>query len=261
MTPLRALFTPNQAVPGRALLVAAAVWAGLFLLFWSTDPSPIIPRPTAVFEGWWTMFSDGRLMPALVTSFMLNLEALVCSTLVSLLFSWSTVLPVMRPVVAMLSKLRFLGLAGLGVLFMQVATGHELKVWLLSFGMSVFYITGMAAVVEDIPRESFDHARTLRMSPWKVTWHVVILGTLDEAWELMRQNAAIGWMMLTMVEGFLRSEGGIGILLVNQEKWFRLEMIYALQITILLVAIGQDYILALLKHFLFPYAALTRQRS
>jgi len=39
---------------------------------------------------------------------------------------------------------------------------------------------------------------------------VIVLGRADAAFDAMRQNAAMGWMMLTMVEGISRSEGGIG---------------------------------------------------
>ena len=57
--------------------------------------------------------------------------------------------------------------------------------------------------------DKFDHARSLRFSDWRVVWEVVVLGTADKAFEILRQNAAIGWMMLTMVEGISRSEGGM----------------------------------------------------
>ena len=43
--------------------------------------------------------------------------------------------------------------------------------------MTVFYVTSMAAVVLEIPRERFDHARTLRMGEWHVVWELVVLGT------------------------------------------------------------------------------------
>ena len=107
--------------------------------------------------------------------------------------------------------------------------------------MTVFFVTSMAAVVRRFPKEKFDHARTLRMSEWRVVWEVVILGTADQAIEVLRQNAAIGWMMLTMVEGISRSEGGVGAMLLNQNKHFRLAEVFAIQIVILMVGLLQDY--------------------
>src|SRR5437867_629398 len=84
------------------------------------------------------------------------------------------------------------------------------QVALLVFGMTVFFVTSMLDVVAAIPKESFDHARTLRMGEWRTVWEVLVLGTAEKAMDVLRQNAAIGWMMLTMVEGISRSEGGVG---------------------------------------------------
>jgi len=126
--------------------------------------------------------------------------------------------------------------------------------------MSVFFITSMASEVLAIPRERFDHARTLRMNEWKVVWEVVILGTADRAFEVLRQNAAIGWMMLTMVEGISRSEGGVGAMLLNQNKHFHLPEVFAIQITILLVGLFQDYGIGVLRRLFCPYADLTLEK-
>jgi NitT/TauT family transport system permease protein len=119
----------------------------------------------------------------------------------------------------------------------------------------------MAAVIVTIPKGDFDHARTLRMSEWRVVWEVVILGTADKAFEVLRQNAAIGWMMLTMVEGVVRSEGGIGAALINENKYFRLEGVFAIQLVILAVGLFQDYLLGALRRLCCPYADLTLERK
>ena len=116
------------------------------------------------------------------------------------------------------------------------------------------------AVIADLSKERFDHARTLGMSEWRVVWEVVVLGTADEAFEVLRQNAAIGWMMLTMVEGISRAEGGIGAMLLNQNKHFHLAEVFAIQIVILLVGMGQDYAIGLIRNITCPYATLTLER-
>ena len=132
---------------------------------------------------------------------------------------------------------------------------------LLVFGMTVFFVTSMASVIAQIPKEEFDYARTLRMSEWRVVWEVVVLGTAAQAWEVLRQNAAIGWMMLTMVEGISRSEGGVGAMLLNQSKHFHLAEVFAIQILILVVGMIQDYGIGLLRRITCPYADLTLERK
>jgi NitT/TauT family transport system permease protein len=127
---------------------------------------------------------------------------------------------------------------------------------LLVFCMVVFFVTSMVSVIASIPQNEYHHARTLGMSEWKILWEVIILGKLDQAFEILRQNFAIAWMMLTMVEGISRSEGGIGALLLNQNKHFQLDAVFAIQITIFGIGIGLDYLFALLKTWFFPYSNL-----
>jgi len=115
--------------------------------------------------------------------------------------------------------------------------------------------------VAAIPKEKFDYARSLRMSEWRAVWEVVVLGTADQAIEVLRQNAAMGWMMLTMVESISRSEGGVGAMLLNQNKHFHLAEVFAIQILILLLGMTQDYGIGIAKRLLCPYSALTLERQ
>jgi NitT/TauT family transport system permease protein len=197
-----------------------------------------------------------------VTSFKLNLEALGLSTIISLGLAYLTVLPVFRPLVAGIARGRFLSLTGFSVLFMVVTGGgHALKLSLMVFGVTVFYVTSVASVIAAIPRAEFDYARTLRMSEWRVVWEVVILGTADKAFEVLRQNAAIGWLMLTLVEGIVRSEGGLGAALLAQQKQFQIANVFAIQLLILIVGLTQDWTIGALRRLCCPYADLRLERS
>jgi NitT/TauT family transport system permease protein len=91
-------------------------------------------------------------------------------------------------------------------------------------------------------------------------FEVVILGKMDQAFEMLRQNAAITWMTLTMVEGLVRSEGGVGSLLLVQSKFLKLPEIYAIQATILCVGLLLDYFLAWTKRVICPWSQLGLER-
>jgi NitT/TauT family transport system permease protein len=179
-----------------------------------------------------------------------------------LLLAYSTVMPFFRPVVAFISKLRFLPLVGLTIWFTLLATsGHELKLSLLVFSVLVFFVTSMADVLDGIPKEMFDLARTLKMSEWHVVWEVIVLGQADKAFDCLRQNAAIGWMMLTMVESTVKSEGGIGSMLMDQNHHFHLAAVFAIMLTILALGLFQDYAIGGIKNICCPYAKLTLERK
>ena len=64
----------------------------------------------------------------------------------------------------------------------------------------------------------------------------------------------MAWMMLTMVEGLSRSEGGIGVLLLNLARHQDLASVFAVQLVILAVGIAQDGLIRLMKRVVCPYA-------
>ncbi len=255
------LFLPNRAIAPSALWIVAAVEAALFLALWFASPYKVLPTPPEVLRALSNLWLNQGLGRELATSFSLNASALFWASVISLGLAYLTVIPVFRPLVAAISKGRFLSLAGFTLIFtLAVGGGRPLKLSLLVFAVTVFYVTSMASVIAAIPRGEFEHARTLRMSEWRTVWEVVILGTVDKAFEVLRQNAAMGWMMLTLVEGIVRSEGGVGSMLLAESKHFLLAEVFAIQLVILIVGLLQDYAITFARKMACPFADLTLER-
>jgi len=251
---------PNQWVSQRTYLALAVGWLAAFFLLWLVAGG-IFPNPARVFGALRTLVAEQGLLGELLTSLTLFAESLLIAAVLSMGLAYLSVVPALRPVVQALTRARFLSLVGLSFLFtLTFGGGHPLKVSLLVFGISAFLLTSMVDVVAQVPTEKLDHARTLRMGDWRVVWEVVILGQMGAAFDALRQNAAIGWMMLTMVEGISRSEGGIGAMLMDQNKHFNLAAIVAVQGVFLVAGFFQDAFLAWLKGVLVPHAALTTSR-
>jgi NitT/TauT family transport system permease protein len=255
-------FSPNRVISKPALRFIVAFQVAVLLIVWATSTYVFLPKPLDVWRAFIDLWAHEGLGQELIVSFLLNVQAMAWATLISLGLAYLTVVPVFQPIAMAISKGRFLGMVGLTFFFTIIfSSGHQLKVSLLVFGVAVFFVTTMIDVVAQIPKEKFDLARTLRMGEWRVVWEVIVLGKADAAFDAMRQNAAMGWMLLTMVEGISRSEGGVGALLLNQNKHFRLEAVFAIQIAILLIGLFQDYALGLAKKFLFPYADLQLEKK
>lgn len=262
MNSLSKAFTPNATIENKPLAFMAISQIALFLFIWMVYPSPTIPKPTEVLAAFPNLWFTNGLGQALITSLIFNIKAVGISAILSIGIAYLTVMPFFRPIASFMSKGRFLGLAGLTYFFMVlIPTTNAVKMAMMVFSMTVFFVTGMVDVVASIPKSEYDYARTLRMSEWRIVWEVVILGKIDQAIELTRQNAAIGWMMLTMVEGMFRSDGGIGVLLLNQDKHLHLEAVLAIQISIFTVGIFQDYFLNWIKQTICPYTTLTQGRG
>jgi NitT/TauT family transport system permease protein len=259
MTAISALL-PNRAISARTLSIMVAGQLAIFALFWIFATEAVIPKPWDVAQSLGELWRSG-VAQDLLTSLVLYIEATAVATLFSLTLSYASAVPFFRPIAEAWSKLRFLGLVGLPFFFTLYVHGvHALKLALLAFSISVFLVTGMLDVLDSIPSEKFDLARTLRMGEWQVVWEVMVLGRIDVAFDVVRQNAAVGWMMLPMVEGLFKSEGGIGAVMDVQNHHFALSTIAAIQLLILGLGLAQDYGFGVVKNVACPYAKLILER-
>lgn len=252
---------PNARISDRDKVLWSLIWAILILAEWQFAQVPFLPKPMQVLGAFEALRANGTFL-----EFGISIETMIESVLwtvgISLSLAYLSVVPAVRPEVQFLAGLRYLGLVGLMLAFTLLApNGHALKVMVLTFGMSVFYLKDMLSVIGTIPQERYDHARTLGLGPWRTVYEVVVLGTVPEALASLRVNAAMGWMMLTMVEGVVRSEGGIGTVLINMNRHMDLSSEAAILVVLFCVGALQDVTLgALADYIVCPYAKLGRGR-
>ena len=212
---------------------------------------------TALGELW-----RGGIGQELIVSLGLFMQALALSTVISTSLAYLTVIPVFRPLALVVSRGRFLSLVGFSVVFTLMLGGDRpVKLAMLTLGMSVFLLTSLLSIIAEIPRSQYDYARTLRLSEWRVVWEVVVRGTIDKVFDAVRQNAAIAWTLLPMVEALYRSEGGLGVALDIQRKYFHMDKVFAIQLIVLCVGLFQDYAVGLIRQIVCPWADLNKERS
>ena len=256
---LARVFLPNRTVDRPTMLMLVALWALGAFVVWLASPWATLPRPGEVWTAFGELWWKGGMGPELFTTLKLITHALLLTIAISMALSYLTVIAFFRPLVAAISKLRFLGLTGLVFpLTLLTGGGYALKVVLLTFGMATFFVTAMAQVVMEIPREQFDYLRVLGASELRILWEVVVRGTLDKAFDVTRQNLAMGWAMITMVEGISRAEGGIGAMILNQNKHFHLAEVYAILFAILGFGLLLDYLMGLVVRLVCPYVTFDR---
>jgi NitT/TauT family transport system permease protein len=248
------VYTPNSQIVSGVRNGLIAGWTGIAIAAWIILKPTVFPNPVEVLQAYPGLFEEG-LIDGLIASLIVNLEALCLSAMIGLPLAYLSRVPAVQPVAQFVAKLRFVGSAVffLPLLFL-FSGGHMVKVWLIVLGQLFYLTTTMTTVVQNIPESRFDDARTLKMGEWLSVWYVVIRGTLADALDAVRDNAAMGWSMLMFVEGVIRSEGGIGVMIMNQEKHVNFAEVYALSLVILVVGIGQDWIIGQVKKVVCPYA-------
>lgn len=256
------IFRPNQSLTSKVWTLIIVVELAAFFLLWSIGDAYSIPGPLDTVSALGHLIKNDGLIYETWVSLKVNLEAIALSSVISVTLAYLTVSPAMQPPSGFVSLARFTSLSGFVTMFtLAFGGGHGLKVALLTFGVSVFFVTSMISVVASIPKADWDQTRTLRMSPWRAVLEVVILGKADETFDQLRQNAAIGWMMLTMVEGLVRSEGGIGSVLLSQAKYRHWDKVFAIQFLVLGLGWAQDQLIGYMKNVFCPYAGLTKERQ
>lgn len=257
---LKSLFMPFSLGQRFSIKFLMAAQLVMLLGLWFLVPaSSGIPSPLAIVSTWNKLALEQGLLVELYTSTIVIWQALIISGIISMILAYLTTADFFKATGTLVASLRFLGFAGLTFLFtLWTSNSGELKLSLLTFGMTVFLTRSTIDVVKSVPQTDIDYARSLGLKGWGLTWELMVRGKLSDMLDLIRQNAAVGWTLLAMVEGITRSEGGIGALLLNQNKYFNLSAVFAIQLTILTYGIIQDVALRYLRTVLCPYAELNR---
>jgi|ERR1035437_40091 NitT/TauT family transport system permease protein len=258
---IKDVFTPNKSIDAKLKDGVYVFWILLIIATWFFSGSQYIPTPGQVFDSGKELIVKYQFFNDLLISTTLCFKAIIYASIISLFIAYLSVIPFFKPICYLVGKMRFLTTAGLTFLFAQLTsdTSHQ-KVALLVFGVTVFLTTGACAIVSSVKKEELDYARTMRMGEWRVTYEVIILGKIDQMLELIRQNFAMAWLMLVFVENICRADGGIGIVLFDQSKHFRLESVYAIQIIVLCTGMILDFALGFLKTKLCPYSVLELEK-
>ena len=256
------LLLPFTPVRVRWLKILVAGQATVAVGLWALSGSRTLPSPREVGVAWLDLVQHQGLLFELWASVKVSVLALVLSTLAAVATAALATAPLFMPGARLAAAMRFLGFAGLTYVFMLMSSdATALRVWILAFGMYVFMVTALLADLAATPRDQVDHCRTLGMRHWRITGEVVVLGKADVILDLMRQNAAVGWTLLTLVEGMTRSAGGIGAMLLNQNRYFLLAGVFAIQSTILAFGLAQDGLLSLLKDTVCPWSMLGKEQA
>ena len=239
-------------------------WAAVFLAVWFFNPIESLPTPPEVFRAFGRLYRAEQTSQGLVynvyTTLKLNVVGLLYSSVISLVISYLAVVPAFNPFNRMVQWLRYIPIIGFNLLFLTLfSIGWPMKVAMLTTGMTFFLVTSMTGVITAIPRMKYELARVLGYSDWQTFLSVVVRPTLPQMIDMVAQNAAIGWVMITAIETYNRTEGGIGAQIYAYNSTNQLAEVYAYLIIIGVIAVVEDGVFLLLKRVLFPYSVIAER--
>ncbi|OQP46928.1 hypothetical protein A4H97_05255 [Niastella yeongjuensis] len=254
---MKKLIEPFAIINRQTFMIMVAAQVVITLLLWQSFSDGLIPKPGKVASAFVTLLGTKLFIENMLVSLLLTLKAMLYSILITLLFAWLSVLPFFKSVALFIVKCRYLTLTGLIFIFtLLTKDGSELKLSLLVFGIVPFFVTSFLSIIVNINPQEYELCKTLGYNNWQTLYEIIIIGKADQVFEILRQNFAISWLMITMVEGLSMSEGGIGTLLIKYNKYNDLTNVLALQLSIFIIGLCFDYLLGSLRHWLFPYSHL-----
>ncbi|HZF38826.1 MAG TPA: ABC transporter permease subunit [Blastocatellia bacterium] len=239
------------------------VWIGLLLLVWFFNPIKALPFPGEVLQAFRRMWSaDGSqgLLYNVYVTLKLNIVGLGYAAIISLAIAYLSVIPLFQPVNKMVQWLRYIPIVGFNLVFLTLFTiGWPMKVAMLTTGMSFFLVTSMTGVIASIPRMKYELAKVLGYKDWRFFYSVVVRPTLPLMIDMIAQNAAIGWVMITAIETYNRTEGGIGSQIYAYSSTNNLAEVYAYLLIIGVIAVLEDWGFTLIKRLMFPYSLIAER--
>jgi len=251
------IFKPFATINKKTFAILIAVQVIVTLLLWQIASNGLIPKPGNVAAAFTKLLGTKQFWDNLLISLGLTVKAMFYSIVITLLFAYLSVIPFFKSIAQFIVKCRYLTLTGLIFIFtLLTKDGSQLKLSLLVFGIVPFFVTSFLAIIININKQEYDLCKTLGYNNWQTLYEVIMVGKADQVFEILRQNFAISWLMITMVEGLSMSEGGIGTLLIKYNKYNDITVVVALQFVIFLTGLCFDWLLGAMRRWLFPYTHL-----
>jgi sulfonate transport system permease protein len=254
---MKKIFTPFNNISPRSYYFIILIQVVVVVLAWQLSANALIPRPSVVLQTLMAQLTSSQLWDNLLISLVLTLKAMFYSIIITLVISYLSVIRFFQGLAKFIVKCRYLTLTGLIFIFTLLTTdGEQLKLSLLIFGIVPFFVTSFLQVIVSIDRQEYDLCKTLGYNNWETLYEVIIVGKADYVFDIIRQNFAIAWLMITLVEGLSMGGGGIGTLLIKYNKYNDLTNVVTLQVVLFGVGLIFDYLLLVMKYWLFPYSKL-----
>lgn len=259
---LKRLFQPNEKLSKNERLGIGIGWIVLIIGGWELLHPPVLPSFIETIQAFGPLVTKQGIIGAWLGTMGLTLSAILFSAILALIISYLFVIPFFRPIASAVTKLRYLSIIGLIVVFMLLlhAPG-KVRLASLMFGIIPYMVTSMLSVILSREEGDYHYARTMGYSRWEVMWHVVIREPASDMLEAVRQNLAIAFVMIITVESKIREGGGLGTLLYDVEtRRAKYDEVFAIMLLVLATGILLDFLLLKINKSLFPHAFLKRKK-
>jgi len=131
--------------------------------------------------------------------------------------------------------------------------GESQKIGFLVIGIFAFLLPMVAKTVQDVDSVYLNTGYTLGANRFQTIWHILIPITKARIFGHCRFLYGVGWTYIILAEYTDLSSGGLGSIIALANKRSFSDRVFAVLITIVVIAVLVDTGLKHLGHILFPY--------
>jgi NitT/TauT family transport system permease protein len=243
-------------------LMVELIGGGAIVLLWfiltefQIIPKGIFPSPFAVLSSYGELYNKDDLLANVIYSFSLNSYGLLEAILFAIPIGFAIGLD--KYVKAIFERyttvIRFLPLTAVtGIFIAWFGIGDMMKVQFLAFSIFIFLLPSVIQRVNEIPEVYVQTVQTLGASKWQAIRYVFIPGVLSSVYDDIRVLAALSWTYVVVVELINTTAGGVGAMAYLAGRQSRIDKVFAVLVTIILIGFLQDKALKWLGTIFFAH--------
>ena len=244
------------------LLIAAAVFAVLFILWWAATVSgwvkPIfLPSPGAVWSKMVELALDGTLLNdagisiyrMLVGFALASAMAIPIGIMIGCFKTWEAAI---EPFVDFVRYMPVVAFVPLTILWAGTSDIQKFVIiWIGTFFQQVLMVMDS---VKRVPPDFVGLGRTLGMSETKILGRIVLPSALPGIWDTLRISLGWAWTWLVLAE-LVAATSGLGYRIVVSQRYFQTQTIIGYILLLGLFGLITDQSMKALERVLFRYSS------
>lgn len=230
------------------------LWYIMYSLHWL--PEKALPNPLKVITAFPRLHMELGLVRNALYSLSLNvlgmLEAVVLAVPIGFILG---LYPLPRAIVERyLSASRFIPIPVLMGLFIALfGIAMNMKVQFLALAIFVYLVPQVILQIDLLEPIYDETVMTLGATPWQRIKHVFIPGVMPRIYNDIVVLSPISWTYIVVAEAINTNDGGIGAMAYLAGRTGQADILWALVITILVIAVTQDKALILIDKLFFKF--------
>lgn len=251
----------NRLMPIIGIGWLIALWYLITSMGWAKPM--ILPPPHAVFHSAADLLSSGKLVEATLISLRriaigFVLAMAIGGTLGLCAGFFRSIRMLLQPPASFLRYIPPTAFVALFILYFGIGEGYKIAV---IFAGNIFFIFAMTMdAVDQIDRRYLEMRHVTGENRLGLFQRVILPAMAPRMLEIARVNISGAWIFLVVAE-ITGSDGGLGFLIAQAQRFLRTEELFVGIITFGIIGLLTDLLLRLLGRWLFPWDQASQKQA